>query len=203
MTTTPETTSSSDPAYPSLIKPNRQRRAIRPCDLCRLRKSRCVSQLGYSSCTACRSRGTVCTYHEKPPPRPSRSQANRIRNDRTHSRAQSAYSSPAHRLLVPNVGVNRDGSTTHEALTSPHHLPTFPSSDRRILARRSLADACGLGLQDPRDDVPVKASRRGKQKEDTSLGHAPSRFAELYGLTSDMEPILMVKGYPSCFDYMS
>ncbi|KAB8621891.1 hypothetical protein FH972_026002 [Carpinus fangiana] len=44
-------------------------RKDRPCDACRRRKTRCVTQEGYSACGFCKLHSKECTYLEKPAPR--------------------------------------------------------------------------------------------------------------------------------------
>lgn len=158
----------------------RPRRAVRPCDLCRLRKSRCVIPTGSSCCTLCRTRQTPCTFDRKPPSRPSQNRGSRSPggNDQSQGYNSLPASHVAYRALAPNTGI-----TTEQISSAPE-----PAEYSALVSGPSglLGNAQEL-LEGTR--VPDPAS---SEPSDTSLGLCRSRFAELYGLTSDMEPILMV-----------
>lgn len=57
-----------------------------------------------------------------------------------------------------------------------------------------LAEEHVVEVQSPL--LPEGVSRRDGEDDGGSLGLSKSIFAELYGLTSDMEPILMVRTAP-------
>lgn len=50
------------------------------------------------------------------------------------------------------------------------------------------------------NDEVTQPPRRHYESDSTTLGLARGRFAELYGLGSDMEPILMVETFIAEFD---
>ncbi|CAG9943013.1 unnamed protein product [Clonostachys rosea f. rosea IK726] len=76
--------------------------------------------------------------------------------------------------------------STDTAPVQPPGVPNGPSPTTTIPA---LSRGHG---NDPQSDVSLGQNTLGHASPaDTSLGLAPSRFAELYGLGSDMEPILM------------
>jgi hypothetical protein len=134
----------------------RQRRAMRPCDACRQRKSRCVTTGSGSKCSMCEMRPLPCTFTAKPPRRENTARRLKARND--------------------------DGTITSlvpEAVLHPELSTQSPESSSRSVVSQVLP----LNILSPNHRC------LGKDKE---------RFAELYGLTSDMEPLLMVRLSTRC-----
>jgi hypothetical protein len=184
-----------------LAQVRRPRRAVRPCDLCRLRKSRCVLLPGSRTCTVCQSRQTACTFDQKPPPRPVRSRR-RQNHDLPPSPGMDMVSGQVHWNLAPNIisaqppGAHspRSGVQQPSVLSGASETRSPPLSVR---SRQSI-DAQGSELRNVLGfQVPIGFLQNGADN-DGSLGMAKSRFAELYGLTSDMEPILMVSESFGC-----
>lgn len=144
----------------------RAKRSSRPCDACRRRKSRCMTRSNASICTMCELRQSACTFLGL-----------------------------GHPIRKPRRGDDTGGTTAAPPTPGP----------RRI----SQVDSTGgapeyLGGSLPSDPVPSPEAAVGMARPfptaDTaattasvcSLGCERSRFAELYGLTSDSEPIMMV-----------
>jgi len=146
-------------------RPRKPRRAARPCDACRTRKTRCIPQPGSTLCVVCYARATDCTYVRTPPRRrlPSIVPAS------GHSQADSQE---------PRLP-NRDGTESEAVARSlVQESPRAPSSAVETAPPQLVQPAVPLVWNAPYDNT---------------LGLAPNRFSELYGLTSDMEPILMVR----------
>uniref|UniRef100_A0A8H7NH47 Zn(2)-C6 fungal-type domain-containing protein n=1 Tax=Bionectria ochroleuca TaxID=29856 RepID=A0A8H7NH47_BIOOC len=140
----------------------RQKRAGRPCDACRRRKTRCISGADDDQCCLhCQLKQTSCTFRLNPPRRQAMTQGTVIGS----SVPPSTDTAPVQPPGVPN---------------GPSPTTTIPALSR------------GHYGNDPQSDVSLGQNTLGHASPaDTSLGLAPSRFAELYGLGSDMEPILM------------
>ncbi|KAE8385234.1 fungal-specific transcription factor domain-containing protein [Aspergillus alliaceus] len=195
MASTTDTAATNNSLRPRLAKTVRRRRSVRPCDLCRVRKSRCVMLPGSPCCTVCQSRQTACTFNQKPPPRPSRTQARMQHDVQQQSSENDTRSGQVYRSLAPStrvsqqvlvqhrVGMDRTAVTQPPASSSP---PGHPSS----LVPENLIGDCYLVVQNPQSMLPTNTSQ-SNEDNDGSLGLSKSKFAELYGLTSDMEPILM------------
>lgn len=151
----------SSPHNSHVLQPLRQkpRRAIRPCDACRRRKTKCIPSTE-GDCTVCLARRTECNFVERPPTRGVKRSLNE----------DSSEPQEMHRSDVPSPH-----ESAHGAVHSLPHLLT--------------------GSQYPALS-PVNSVRTTQSRPDfteESLGQARGCFAELYGLTSDMEPILMVQ----------
>lgn len=184
---------------PSLTRTARPRRAVRPCDLCRIRKSRCVIPPGLSRCTLCQSRQTACTFDQKPPPRPPRLQSGRSRDLQQQLNKTTALPRQVYRNLAPSTGIRQDVSNqprVSNAKTTVDQSPasSSTSSYQSPLVPGDLAEEHDVEAQSPL--LLGNVSRRDEEDDGDSLGLSRSTFAELYGLTSDMEPILMVRAAP-------
>lgn len=146
----------------------RPRRSGRPCDACRKRKTRCVLAAGGGrQCVHCQLRGSPCTFEREPPERTT--------------------SNPA---LSGDHPDDVRAARTEEPM-SVSDAPSPTSADRaEVIAgystdegRKAAASGSAASVS---EFVPDDAM---------TLGLAHRRFAELYGLGSDMEPILMVRRF--------
>lgn len=169
----------------------RPRRRDRPCDACRKRKTRCVTKNGEDSCVHCQLRRSTCTFQHDAPERASTSDpptgvpaipssgpsttppgapTARPRNASSVDRGQAAY------LHVQQVEGASVGSAAAPATSVPG-----PAAASHGVSDATSSSALGS---------------KSSMHDGFSLGMSHSRFAELYGLGSDMEPVLMV-GSPS------
>ncbi|KAL6409988.1 uncharacterized protein AUP68_06396 [Ilyonectria robusta] len=138
----------------------RQRRSLRPCDICRKRKTQCMTKDGDNDCVHCQLRATACTFQHDPPERLGR------------GRKES-----------------RDESRT---LGSPAALTAETQSVQSFLSpaeTRASGDSAGRHHYVPPSVIVPELVE--PDPLDRTLGCSLSRFAELYGLGSDMEPILI------------
>lgn len=143
----------------------RPRRTLRPCDACRQRKTRCITgKQDRGKCAYCELRSSACTFEGNPPERPA---PERERSQRAPP-SQSKKGSPV------TDGPSLEQAQIDYPSTTISHDPTTGDGTRQPNAASSS----------PISDFDPDAS---------TLGLAQSRFAELYGLGSDMEPILMVR----------
>lgn len=159
-------------------KPRPPRRVTRPCDACRRRKTRCISEEeGAATCVSCNERGVECTFERDPPGRQrptgtshdaNGTTPNRSRNLPADAQATIASFSP---LAVASDGVQATSSDFSS------HVRNAGSAHSPVSIRTS---------------VHIQNHHESNHAETQSLGQSNHRFAELYGITSDMEPILMV-----------
>jgi len=160
------------------------RRLTRPCDACRVRKTRCIpEEEGAGTCISCNERGVECTFERDPPDRQRHTGTSQDRNGTTPNRQRNlpTDAQPPIPGFSPSVANDALQATTSE----------FPSHLRNPRSVQSPASI--------RTSVHVQGLEETNHAEPQSLGQSSHRFAELYGLTSDMEPILMVrvcKGLP-------
>lgn len=166
----------------------KSRRAPRPCDSCRNRKSRCIINTNTGVCTSCETRRNDCTFTKGPPRRPKvRSESQRMQvatppsSDIAGLRpiAPGYQSNLGRTVWTPTCSSNSNDVAPTVFIdarqsSQPRTLPTFESR---------MPGAA------PPTTVPPDIDCH---ETNASLGLAPSNFSELYGLTSDMEPILMV-----------
>lgn len=146
------------------------RRAARPCDACRRRKTRCIIPSDAQQCTACIQRKGLCQFVERPPDR------SRKRQQVTATGFELEQTSPRS-IGLPSAP--RTESLNGEPSPGPVSI--------------QVSSEAGVALGSP---VPsVRTMRHFQEDREMSLGQAVGRFSELYGLTSDMEPILMAS-YP-------
>lgn len=112
---------SSVAAHKTLAGPAAVRgpRKDRPCDACRRRKTRCVTQDGSSACGFCKLHSKECTYLEKPAPRKRKAkddlpgdkakQSRRVQATPRHSlKPERLGCVGEHALLTPVSDVNLD-----------------------------------------------------------------------------------------------
>jgi hypothetical protein len=164
--------------------------------LCRIRKSRCVTPPGSSYYLVCQSLQTVCTFDQKSPPRPSRSQSSRSRGSQQHIHETDTSPRYVFRTLAPSTEVASE-SLVRELVSNEGAVNQSPVSFSTSSHRSSpIAESCRgdreFGVQKHRSASPGDATRSSRGGDGDSLGLSKSEIAELYGLTSDMEPILMV-----------
>ena len=136
----------------------------RPCDACRRRKTRCIVETGQQKCNLCTYRQNPCTFDEEPPQRP------------THAPPLNAH----HESLAA-----RASPSPQEVL----NLVRFQDQNGSPAATLSSVNA----QNDPDESSHPSASTLQRDQWTRSLGLNSTKFAELYGLGSDMEPILMVR----------
>lgn len=190
-----------DARPPPSTTSSRPRRAIRPCDACRRRKTRCVVPPGAQRCTVCHSRRADCTFDQKPPSRPSRSKLSGSNDPNTEPEPTlGANSGRTVRYIAPNTPFP-DYHRGSDAIETAISLPgTSPSTHRRDSPMSTDGEqAASAFRRNVSSDHPEVSETSGSHNVsqatgdgDDSLGMAKTRFAELYGLTSDMEAILMV-----------
>lgn len=161
------------------------RRGGRPCDRCRQRKTRCIVKErdehgNVIACLHCSLGGSTCTFREGPAGR---------RHSQTDESAQSQVDGdPSRRTPSQPREQTDNNAVVFHATPRATHLGT-----QRIgtpLSRsQSQQDA---GVEVPAPFLSTLTPESHNLSEFPELGLAPGRFAELYGLGSDMEPILMV-----------
>ncbi|KAI5803183.1 fungal-specific transcription factor domain-containing protein [Geopyxis carbonaria] len=179
-------------------------RPPRPCDACRRRKLRCVlnpENPADKHCVLCTFHQIECTYIERPPVRAG-----------TKRKLVGAGPSEGEKAarMDPQVATVETQMQQMQQVFPRHQLTPQSPEFMRLAGGEGVNSAYG-GSSAPEDNIPRSIpplppgemegnSARGlsissihsiDKEEDTSLGLNPRRFAELYGLTSDMEPILM------------
>ncbi|KAL1650372.1 hypothetical protein SLS58_001189 [Diplodia intermedia] len=170
-------------------KRRRGQRSNRPCDPCRRRKTRCIVESGSSGeCTVCLYRQTKCTYEESPPERPL--------PRRPSSTAASTSTVDAATRHPPSSEVAHLSPGSGDIPRSAPSLPQLPSVRTNeelpsdvLSSGEASAAALEAARERQRNGETVSEAERAKGEK--SLGLHSTRFAELYGLGSDMEPILM------------
>ncbi|KAI1626679.1 fungal-specific transcription factor domain-containing protein [Exophiala viscosa] len=157
-------------------KPRPPRRVTRPCDACRVRKTRCIpEEEGAATCISCNDRGVECTFERDPPGRQRITGTSQDRNGTTPNRPRNLPAdapAPISRFS-PSVADDALQATNSE----------FSSHLRNSGSFHSPASI--------RTSIHVQGLEETNHAEPQSLGQSNHRFAELYGITSDMEPILM------------
>ncbi|KAL1632846.1 hypothetical protein SLS56_003336 [Neofusicoccum ribis] len=171
-------------------KRRRGQRSNRPCDPCRRRKTRCIVESGSSSgeCTVCLYRQTKCTYEESPPERPLPRRPSSTATSTSTVDASTRHP-PSGELahLSPGSGEIPRSAPSLPTLTSVRTNEELPSDV--LSSGEASAAALEAARERQRNGDLVSDAERAKGEK--SLGLDPTRFAELYGLGSDMEPILM------------
>ncbi|RBQ78812.1 hypothetical protein FVER53590_07526 [Fusarium verticillioides] len=173
----------------------RQRRSLRPCDACRKRKTRCVTKDGDDNCVHCQLRATPCTFQHDPPERQVASGSGSGSSGAIISGPNSNTSISLQQLPPQDDVAHEDQSqtsarsmsqsrkTSRDDVQSVHSVPSVQAFLSPAETRTS-ADS-GIPLAPPSVMVPELGPL------DRTMGCSSTRFAELYGLGSDMEPILM------------
>ncbi|KAF4306316.1 hypothetical protein GTA08_BOTSDO05741 [Botryosphaeria dothidea] len=170
-------------------KRRRGQRSNRPCDPCRRRKTRCIVESGSAGeCTVCLYRQTKCTYEESPPERPLPRRPSSTATSTSTIDAAQRHPPPgevAH--LSPGSGEIPRSAPALPPSTAVRTNEELPSDV--LSSGEASAAALEAARERQRNGEPVSDADRAKGEK--SLGLDSSRFAELYGLGSDMEPILM------------
>lgn len=157
------------------------RRSLRPCDACRKRKTRCLEkeQPG-DKCVHCELRGTTCSFRQGPPHRGGQHKQRRPNESRTGNHAGPVSRGAPTPSPAPG-DVRATSPALPDLISSPHVQPAVtPTVQITPGGKRREPQQPQSALLRDAFDLPT-------------LGMAPHRFAELYGLGSDMEPILMVR----------
>lgn len=161
----------------------RPRRKDRPCDACRKRKSRCVIKSGEDSCVHCQLRHSPCTFQHEPPERASL----------PGTTAGASPGAAGQVATLPSTHLAAEPSSTERGRTKS---PPYPGSNSAGMLDSATS---GRTAAEASHGLPVKAycAAPGAAfgNDGFSLGGSRSRFAELYGLGSDMEPVLMVTSF--------
>lgn len=176
----------------------RQRRSLRPCDACRKRKTRCVTKDGDGDCVHCQLRATPCTFQHDPPERQVTSNSGNsssttagpgiqeeIAPDETP--AQIKIQTPNQtQAQIQNPARSMSQQSRKESREDVQSVYSVPSIQNFLSPAETRASAdSGIPLAPPSGMVPELGPL------DRTMGCSSTRFAELYGLGSDMEPILM------------
>ena len=90
------------------------RRAIRPCDSCRKRKSRCVINPPTGRCTVCELRGDVCNFREAVPKRNQVHPPVRTRNGASSSPRPGGF-----RAIMPEQASSLDSISPGRCVPRP------------------------------------------------------------------------------------
>ncbi|KAF5580842.1 hypothetical protein FPANT_9139 [Fusarium pseudoanthophilum] len=165
----------------------RQRRSLRPCDACRKRKTRCVTKDGDDNCVHCQLRATPCTFQHDPPERQvasgSGSSGAIISGPNSNTTISLQQLPPqddvAHedQSQTSARSMSQSRKASRDDVQSVHSVPSVQAFLSPAETRASVAP--------PSVMVPELGPL------DRTMGCSSTRFAELYGLGSDMEPILM------------
>ncbi|KAI5456154.1 fungal-specific transcription factor domain-containing protein [Mariannaea sp. PMI_226] len=164
----------------------RQRRSLRPCDACRKRKTRCVIKDGDGDCVHCQLRITACTFQHDPPER-------HAANSTTSGGVTNGTSGDDRPVsLDESRGKKRSRKESRDdARTLISDTPSIQSSYLSTSETRASGDS-GYHPQHSSVVMPELVSGlAGPNPLHGTLGCMTTRFSELYGLGSDMEPILM------------
>ncbi|KAK2678362.1 hypothetical protein RAB80_007102 [Fusarium oxysporum f. sp. vasinfectum] len=166
----------------------RQRRSLRPCDACRKRKTRCVTKDGDGDCVHCQLRATPCTFQHDPPERQvaSGSGSSGVTGPNSNTISlQQPQDDVGHedQSQTSARSMSQSRKASRDDVQSVHSVPSVQAFLSPAETRAS-ADS-GIPLAPPSVMVPELGPL------DRTMGCSSTRFAELYGLGSDMEPILM------------
>lgn len=162
----------------------RPRRRDRPCDACRKRKTRCVMKAGEETCVHCQLRRSTCTFEHDPPDRASMGEASPAVSMNMSRRAAVDSSGLS-------AGRNNDASGRMGGTPSPMERGeevSKSSSSTVVPIPAKESGPYGMGAE----MTPTVSGPTSTRYDDFGLGMSQTRFAELYGLGSDMEPVLMV-----------
>ncbi|KAI9150191.1 Transcriptional activator protein DAL81 [Paramyrothecium foliicola] len=153
----------------------------RPCDTCRLRKTRCVRKEGQQRCVLCSFHGQPCTFLRGPPPRhqgPHQSQ---------HPRRQSQVRDDV-------------AFASHEVPDTPYQWPTSETTHRSLFSSQHHGQNQSTEQHSPVGALPVPTlqgnmmgsidAARPEILNDT-LGLDLKTHAEYIGPTDFRDPILL------------
>ncbi|KAM5356596.1 hypothetical protein ACJ41O_003242 [Fusarium nematophilum] len=184
----------------------RQRRSLRPCDACRKRKTRCVTKDGDGDCVHCQLRATPCTFQHDPPERqvasasassslqggagPLGGDEPGLADDLPGPQAPIQTQLPSHPSQQQGQVQRSLSQTRKESRDEVQSIHSVPSVQTFLspAETRASADSGHPPIPPPSVIVPELVELGPL---DRTMGCSSTRFAELYGLGSDMEPILM------------
>ncbi|UZP34784.1 hypothetical protein NXS19_002600 [Fusarium pseudograminearum] len=156
----------------------RQRRSLRPCDACRKRKTRCVTKDGDGDCVHCQLRATPCTFQHDPRP-------TGIQEEIGPDEMPGQLPNQSQNQNQPSVR-SMSQQSRKESRDEVQSVYSVPSIQPFLSPAETRASAdSGMPIAPPSVLVPELGPL------DRTMGCSSTRFAELYGLGSDMEPILM------------
>ncbi|KAF4981868.1 hypothetical protein FZEAL_2388 [Fusarium zealandicum] len=173
----------------------RQRRSLRPCDACRKRKTRCITKDGDGDCVHCQLRATPCTFQHDPPERQVTSTSgSSVQGSGAHSGDEPAslddMQGQTHTQLPAHPAQGRSLSQTRKESRDDVQSVQSVQSTQQFLSPAETRASADSGQPFPPPSVIVpEFVELGPL--DRTMGCSPTRFAELYGLGSDMEPMLM------------
>ena len=175
-----QATTTAAAAAPTAKAPHPPPRA-RPCDTCRLRKTRCVKEGNRTQCVLCAFHGQRCTFLKGPLPRQRRVQTaphigpNKLTQRRDSADESTARQRPTASSLVQ--GEESPGDSTHGVAS--------PSDSRRPGSSPPASNHSDLAA--PPDGIPVSPPAI----LDDTLGLDLTTHAEYVGPTDYRDPILL------------
>ncbi|KAF4995638.1 hypothetical protein FDECE_12733, partial [Fusarium decemcellulare] len=168
----------------------RQRRSLRPCDACRKRKTRCVTKDGDGDCVHCQLRATPCTFQHDPPERQvtstSASSLQGAGDEPAGPSDEMQTQLPTHPAQVQGRSMSQSRQESRDDVQS---VQSVPSVQPFLSPAETRASADSAHPLPPPSVIVPELVELGPL--DRTMGCSSTRFAELYGLGSDMEPILM------------
>ncbi|PTD13004.1 Transcriptional activator protein DAL81 [Fusarium culmorum] len=154
----------------------RQRRSLRPCDACRKRKTRCVTKDGDGDCVHCQLRATP----SRPPERQVAS---------TSGNSSSTTTAPG---IQEEIGPDEmPGQLPNQNQSQNQPSVRSMSQQSRKESRDEVQSVYSVPSIQPFLSPAETRASADSGPLDRTMGCSSTRFAELYGLGSDMEPILM------------
>lgn len=184
----------------------RQRRSLRPCDACRKRKTRCVTKDGDGDCVHCQLRATPCTFQHDPPERQATNGSSSGGSGATGTAGGTGATGAARGAAGGGYSGDDADSSSQQPQAGPSSLSQSGKESRddaRTLVSETQSVHSFLSPAETRASADSSGQRLAPAPSvivpelvephplDRTLGCATGRFAELYGLGSDMEPILM------------
>ncbi|KAH6881029.1 fungal-specific transcription factor domain-containing protein [Thelonectria olida] len=165
----------------------RQRRSLRPCDACRKCKTRCMIKDGDGDCVHCQLRASACTFQHDPPKRQATKSTNST-GAGAHSGDERGPALDDAHASSWSISQSRKESSRDEART----LVSETQSVQSFLSPAETRASDDSSRHSPPPSVTVIVPELIEPHPlDRTLGCSTTHFAELYGLGSDMEPILM------------
>ncbi|KAI1336364.1 fungal-specific transcription factor domain-containing protein [Xylariaceae sp. FL0016] len=166
----------------------RPRRASRPCDACRRAKTRCIRKDGdpnAARCLHCDLRGSSCTFHKGPPTRVRHhSSSNRQESPVAHSHSTAVGTCDTHSPPPHDHNGYLPVSTPRGGQEPVVPVSATPSEHGTVLSRAPCHQEVSPPDTSSNTDSVISSDY-------PVLGLDLGRFPELYGLGSDMEPVLM------------
>lgn len=197
-------------------RPHRGRREQRPCDLCRMRKTRCLVKDSFP-CEKCTKALRVCTFDQEPPPRRPQppEERNASETGPTIPAPQGTTYDPQYLLLqTPGavLAIPSPGAIPGEMMDFDFHWDIFPTQSTSQLtpnALNNIPDNFTFNSRSfpsrppshpsPCDVAQSPAALAGPSSlfQVPQTGHMntnqdgqPNRARILLGATSDMDPFL-------------